>query len=306
MRQKFLAVVWCLMLVTHAVAQETVIGPLSVCMAENNAPFSSQQPDGMVGYDVEMTKALASAMRRELVIVPFESKYENESTLTQEVNALLSSGVCELASGFALIAQDLGPPERPSARVPGYPGAKPPRLRPWIPLQPLTASDAYQAVVLTLVVKKSDYSKLTLATPLDARFGAVTGTLGGAALMLYRGGRLRPQIISLSRNDDPLQWLEEERIDAALVTHDRLDLWKQRHPSSLLQSTGYAYPLRMNLGYVALSSSAELLEKTNVFLRESARNGQLAQWARHAGVTFVLPEPPYVTPSPRMNDLMLN
>jgi ABC-type amino acid transport substrate-binding protein len=304
--QKILAVMGCLLLGAPAVAQEAAGGPLKVCMAENNAPFSSRQPGGMAGYDVEITKALAAALQRELVMVPFESKFENESTLTQEVNALLSSGVCELASGFALIAQDLGAPARPVARVPDHPGAKPPRLRPWITLQPLTASDAYQAVVMTLVVKKPDYAQLTLAEPQDARFGAVTGTLGGAALMFYRNGRLRPKIVSLSRGEDLLQWVDDGRIDAALVAHDRLDVWKSRHPGTDLKSTGYNYPLRINLGFVALSSSASLLDKTNAFLREATRSDRLQPWARAGGATFIAPQPPFVTPGPSMFDLMQN
>lgn len=292
----------CLLTALHAGAQ-----PLKVCMAENNAPFSARQRGGMGGFDVDMTRALAQSLGRALDIIPFESKLENESTLTQEVNAMLSSGVCELASGFPLIAEDLGAPTRPVARVPDYPGAKnPPRLRPWIPLQPLTASDAYQAVVMTLVVKQPAYAQLTLAEPQDARFGAITGTLGGAALMLYRGGRLRPQIVSLSRTEDLLQLIEDGRIDAALVAHDRLDLWKQKHPDSRLHSTGYVYPLRINLGYVALSSSGALLEQTNAFLRAAVQQGLPAHWARSTGPTYAAPQPPFVAPGPRVTDLMLN
>lgn len=306
MRALFLAAV-CLLCACHAFAQDPAAQPLKVCMAENNAPFSARLRGGMSGFDVEMTRALAKSLGRLLEIIPFESKLENESTLTQEVNAMLSSGVCELVSGFPLIAEDLGAPTRPVARVPDHPGARnPPRLRPWITLQPLTASDAYQAVVMTLAVKKQDYAQLTLAEPQDARFGAITGTLGGAALMLYRGGRLRPQIVSLSRTEDLLQQIEDGRIDAALVAYDRLDLWKQKHPDSPLRSTGYVYPLRINLGYVALSSSGGLLEQTNAFLREAVRQGWPALWARSTGLTYIAPQPPFVAPGPRVTDLMLN
>ena len=66
-------------------------------------------------------------------------------------NALLSAGLCDVASGYALLASDLGPPARPTSRSPGCPGAK--RLREWpfVPLGTLVASRAHLAVSLGLV-----------------------------------------------------------------------------------------------------------------------------------------------------------
>ena len=40
------------------------------------------------------------------------------------------AGLCDLASGFPLLASDLGPPTRERFKTPDYPGAKPPRERP--------------------------------------------------------------------------------------------------------------------------------------------------------------------------------
>ena len=94
--------------------------PLTVCMAENNPPLSYERlPDDastLTGLDVRVAEAIADKLGRPLRLVPFESKREGDSTLSHEVNALLSSGVCEMASGFALFASDLGAPSRPTAR----------------------------------------------------------------------------------------------------------------------------------------------------------------------------------------------
>ena len=85
-----------------------VAQPLTVCMAEDNPPLSYAVKGETRGLDVRLAQALAAELQRELRIVPFESKLEGETTLSQEVNALLSSSVCELASGFSLLAGDLG------------------------------------------------------------------------------------------------------------------------------------------------------------------------------------------------------
>ena len=74
--------------------------PLTVCMAEDNPPLSYQVKGEDRGLDVRIAGAVADEVGRPLRIVFFESKYERETTLSQEVNALLSSGVCELASGY--------------------------------------------------------------------------------------------------------------------------------------------------------------------------------------------------------------
>ena len=76
--------------------------PLTVCVAENNPPLSYQAGGEARGLDVRVAQAIADELERPLKLIPFESKYESDSSLSQEVNALLSSGVCELASGFPL------------------------------------------------------------------------------------------------------------------------------------------------------------------------------------------------------------
>jgi len=225
--------------------------PLVVCMAEDNPPLSWRVQGEDRGVDVQVARAIARSMGRDLRIVFFESKYERESTLAHEVNALLSSGVCELASGYALLATELGAPTRPTARTPDYPGAKRPRDRPWIPLGTLVATRPYHAVAMGLVVRDAARQNATLADPGDARIGVVTGTMAGTAATLYRNGRLRPQLVTLAQNENLLEALEAGRVDAALVTFDRFDAWRLAHPQSTLRRAAYVHPLRINIGFVA-------------------------------------------------------
>ncbi len=267
--------------------------PLTVCMAEDNPPLSHAVQGQPRGLDVRVAQAVASALQRPLKIVPFESKYEGESTLSQEVNALLSSGVCELTSGFALMAADLGAPARPTARVPDYPGAKRRPLREWVPLTTLAASRPYHAMAMGLVVRDAARSSATLASPGDARIGVVPGTLAGTAVSMFRSGALRSQTVSLSRTDDVLALLEAGRFDAALVPLARLDAWRMAHPTTLLQRTSYVHPLRINIGLVGRADAPELLAAADRVIDRARASGELERWALEAGATWVVPgEPP--------------
>ena len=170
--------------------------PLTVCMAENNAPLSYVEKGEMRGLDLRIAQAIAAELRRPLKVVAFESKYEAESSLSQEVNALLSSGVCELASGFPLLAGDIGPATRPTARVPDHLGAKRRSQRPWVPLGTLAPSLAYHVAAWALIVRDASRESATLSEPGDARIGVVAGTMTGSIVMLYRQGRLTPQLVN--------------------------------------------------------------------------------------------------------------
>jgi len=278
--------------------------PLTVCMAEDNPPLSWRADGQMRGLDARLAHAIADELHRPLLIVPFESEYEADSTLSQEVNALLSSDVCQLASGFALIAGDLGAPARPTARVPDYPGAKRPPLRPWIPLGSLAPSHAYHAAATGLVVRDAARVSATLAEPGDARIGVVTGTLAGTAASLYRNGKLRPQLVSVAQNEDVLALLEAGRFDAALVPLDRLDAWRLAHPATLLRRAAYVHPLRINIGFVARAEAGALLEAADRVIDRALANGDLQRWSADSGASWIAPVEPQVRPAFNLLDLM--
>lgn len=267
---------------------------LNVCMAQNNPPLSYRVQGEPRGLDLRVAQAIATELARPLTVVLFESKYEADSSLSQEVNALLSSGVCELASGFPLLADDLGPPRRPTARVPDYPGAKRPPLRPWVPLGTLVPSRAYHTVAMGLVVREASRQSATLADPGDATIGVTAGTMAGTAVVLYRNGTLRSQLVSLAQNQDALEELDAGRFDATLVSLDRLDAWRLSHPLSTLRRAAYVHPLRINLGFVTRADANEVLGAANRVIERSLANGDLQRWTSAAGSTWIAPAEPQV------------
>ncbi len=278
--------------------------PLTVCMAENNPPLSYTVGSELRGLDVRVAQAIADELGRPLKLVPFESKFEGESTLSHEVNALLSSGVCELASGFPLLASELGPPTRPTSRVPDHPGAKRRPLRPWVPLGTLVPSRAYHAVALGLLVREAARESATLAQPGDARIGVVAGTMAGTAVSLYRNARLRPQIVGLSRNEDALEALEAGRIDATLAPLDRYDAWRLAHPASTLRRTAYLHPLRINIGLVARDDAPGVRAAADRVIERAHGSGELERWSAATGTTWIAPVDPQVGRAIGLPDLL--
>ena len=79
--------------------------------------------------------------------------------------------------------------------------------------------------------------------------------MAGTAVTLYRGGKLRAQQISLSKNEDALEALDTGRVDATLASLDRYDAWRLAHPTSNVRRTAYIHPLRINIGLVARSDA---------------------------------------------------
>ena len=280
---------------TSVAAQDGPNRPLTVCMAENNPPLSLAVRGAVRGVDAKVAEAVAAGLQRPLAIVPFESKYEGDSTLSHEVNALLSSGICDIASGFPLLRSDLGAPSRPTARVPDYPGAAPPPRRPWIQLGRLAASRAYHAMAMALVVGDASRATATLAELGDAKIGAVGGTLAGTIVSVYRNGKLRAQMVSLSQQQDVLAELEAGTIDAALVTLDQLDAWRLAHPATRIVRTGYLHPLRINIGFVALVERAEVLAAVDRVVQRTLANGDLERWHAASGSSWIAPSDPQVS-----------
>jgi ABC-type amino acid transport substrate-binding protein len=278
--------------------------PLTVCMAEDNPPLSYRLQGETHGVDLRVAQAIAAEMQRDLKVVLFESKYEADSSLSQEVNALLSSGVCDLASGFPLIAGDLGPPGRQTARVPDYPGAKPPPKRDWVPLGTLVATHAYHAIVLGMVVRDASREAMTLAEPGDARIGVVAGTMAGTAVTLYHNGKLRPQLVSLAQDQNPLEQLDAGRFDATLVSLDRLDAWKLAHPASTARRGAYVHPLRINIGFVARADAPDVLAAADRVIERARADGDLPRWTAAAGSTWTAPAEPEVSGPIGLPDLL--
>ena len=284
--------------------------PLTVCMAADNAPLSHQVSGQPRGLDLRIAQAAASGLGRELAVVLFETEYEKESALVHEVGALLASGVCDAASGFPLLTGDLGPPSRASARTPDYPGAKRKRERPFITLQPLAASRAYQAVALG-VVQRSGAPPLERLSDLGERkLGTVSGTLASAVALTWRNGRLQPNVVSLNQREDALAELAElthrpggRRFDAVLLPLALFDGWMLSHPGQALVAAAYRRPIGVNLGFVTLDSATEVRAALDQAITQARADGQLARWAAAEGVSWAAPVAPEVSRGPSLADL---
>ena len=277
----------------------TELGPLKVCLSEDNAPlsFASKAPgstQGMQGLDVRLAQTIAAELGRELKLVPFETKYEQETSLAHEVNALLSSGVCELASGYMLLRSELGPPTRPTARVPDHPGAPRPPLRKWIPLGSLVGSQAYHSAALGVVVRQPGKTVARLSDLSGMKVGAVVGTMEGSVLSLYRSGLLRPHLVSVSRGKEVLDMLEVGSLDASLVPIDRFDAWRAKNPNHHLRRESYVHPLRLNIGFVARADAPEVLAAADKIINAARASGELQRWTLATGATWIEPSAPNV------------
>jgi ABC-type amino acid transport substrate-binding protein len=278
--------------------------PLTVCIAQDNEPLSYLRDGKPRGLDVRVAQAIAAEVGRELRIIPFETEFERESTLAREVNALLSSSVCELASGFPLLREDLALPTG-SARTPDFPGAKRRRERPFIALQPLSASKPYQGMALVVVLRREAARKVERLSDLKGlRIGNVAGTLSSALLLMYRNGMLKPDLVSLpQRGVSVFELLQANQLDAGLVAAGLYDAWKLEHPEKTFVLTEYRRPLGINLGFVAAPQGADALRAASRVIERALEQGDLAKWAAEEGASWMKPTQPDVSRAPSLVEL---
>lgn len=280
--------------------------PLVVCMAEDNPPLSRVERGEGHGLDLRIAQAVATQLGRPLKLQAFESEYEGDSQLTHEVNAMLSLGLCDAASGFPLLTADLGAPSRPTARPPGYPGGKrSKRERPFVPLGTLVASRAYSAAALGVVLRDSGQPLAALTELGERRLGVLSGTLAGSVAQMWRHGALRSRLVSLSQNEDMLGQLAgpAPKFDAALMPLALFDGWKLRHPGSSLTAAQWRRPIGVNFGFVTLSSATEVRSAIDAVIGRSLGDGQMARWAAEEGMSWMPPIAPDVGPGPTIGDL---
>lgn len=279
---------------------------LRVCMDENAAPYSVARGDSGSGFDVALAGALADRLGRPLAIQWFETKFDEDSSPKLELNALLSDRRCDLVAGYPLSVDTLGKPAVETARLPDFRGALARDRRRRVDLGVLVPSRPYQRSPLTLVLAPQVAQRrvASLADIADLRIGVVGGTFADAILMLYHKGELIDRITHYPRGHHALlSELEAGEIDAALIALHRFDAYRREHPDTRLRGTGFNYPLAFNLGYVALSENAALLDRINAALDSMLASGEVAAVAKAAGVTYVAPAEPFVSPGITFNQI---
>ena len=271
---------------------------LRVCMDEDLPPYSVAHGDAGSGFDVALATAVAGHLGRPLAIQWFESKVDEESSPTLEANALLSDGRCDVLAGYPLFVDTLGKPGMKTARLPDFRGAVAGDRRRRVDLGALVPSRPYQRAPLTLLLAPGVAKRpiASLGDVADLRFGVEGGTFADAILMLYRNGKLVNHITHYPPGRGALlARLEAGEIDATFVALSRADAYRQAHPETRLQSPGFNYPVAFNLGYVALSGKAGLIEQIDAVLDSMRKSGEIAAIAGSTGVTYVEPAEPYVS-----------
>jgi ABC-type amino acid transport substrate-binding protein len=277
---------------------------LSVCLDENLPPDSFHHGEKSGGFDLAVSQALAKHLGQPLTVQWYESKVDLDSSSVLAADALLSDGRCQVVAGYPLVREALGKPGAPNSRLPDYEGAKPADRRRWVDLGTLMPSRPYHQAPLAIVVGAQAHPAARLADLQDLKLATESGTLSDAILMNFADGRLVDHVTHLvpGRNQ-LLPQLESGDFDATLVPLRRFDLYRAEHPDTKLRVAGYYGRITFNMGFVALSTEAALLERVNAALGEMLAAGELPALAEGAGMTYVPPGKPDVLEHISLRDL---
>lgn len=170
----------------------------------------------------------------------------------------------------------------------------------------LAPSRAYHFAALTVVVLSPAVSVpiTDLASLEGIRLGVEGGTLADAILMLFGDGRLVDHITHvIPGRGDLLPRLENGEYDATLVELRRFEAYRASHPETKLKPFGYYFPAGFNIGFVGLSTDRELIEHVDQAIADMLDKGELPALARTAGVTYLPPRQPTVSPDVTLADL---
>jgi ABC-type amino acid transport substrate-binding protein len=285
-------------LLATAAAARADDDPLKVCLDENLPPLSMHQrgkPDS--GFDVALAQAVAGRLGRPLRIQWFESKLDESSSPALEANALLSDDRCTLVGSYALTRDSLKVPGVKTAKLPDFEGATRDDRRRRVPVGVLAPSQPYVYSPLTVVLgEKARGRKISGVGDLAGlRIAIESGTLGDAILMTFENGRLIDHITHLvPGRHDLLGALNGGEFDATLLDLSRFDAYRVGHPDSSLAASGYYYPIGVNRGYVGLASDPALIAAVNKVLSDLQAAGTIADLAKAAGLTYLLPVQPAI------------
>jgi ABC-type amino acid transport substrate-binding protein len=279
---------------------------LRICLDANVPPWSVHDRAKSDGFDLAVADAVAWRIGRQPALQWFETKLDQDSSTALAANALLSDRRCRLVGGYPLIESALGEPKMRSARMPEFEGARPNDRGRSIELGTLVPSRAYHFAALTVVLGAPAASpRITdLASLEGIRIGVEGGTLADAILMLFGDGRFVNQVTHVTPGrGELLPRLERGEYDATLLELRRFDAYRAAHPGTRLTPSGYYSPIGFNIGFVGLSTDEDLMKQVDVAIADMLENGELPALARTAGVTYLPPRQPNVSPDVRLADL---
>jgi hypothetical protein len=287
-------------------AEDNDAAALRVCLNEELPPYSVRHGGSGSGFDYLIAEALAKRLGRPLAVQWFESKLDEDSSSALEANALLSDGRCELLAGYPLTKNALGKPGFDTARLPDFAGAKPADRRRRVTLGTLAPTRPYHFAAFTIVLSgTATERRIAGIGDLDGlSLGIEAGTLGDAILMSYDHGRLIPHITHLvPGHGELLPRLERGDYDATLVALHHLDAYRIGHADTKLKPTGYYFPVGFNMGFVGLTTQADLIARADLALDDMLKDGEAPGFAQEVHMTYLPPRQPYVLEGISMRDL---
>jgi ABC-type amino acid transport substrate-binding protein len=273
--------------------------PLRVCLQSEDPPLSSRSSGEPRGFDVTLARPIAERLGRPLAIQWFVTRRDPDSHPALEANALLSDGRCELVAGYALKAEALGHPRAETGKLPPFEGAKPEDRRRLVRLGDLAPTRPYRFDALTVVLAPghADRKVRKLGDLADLKLGVENHSLADLIAMRYAEGRLADQVVHFPDARAIFERLQDGSLDAALVGLHQLDAWRLQHPETPVVASGYTHSIGFNIGFVGLSSHGELIARVDAILSDLMSRGTLATMAAAAGVTYLPPRSPEITPS---------
>jgi ABC-type amino acid transport substrate-binding protein len=270
---------------------------LQVCLDEDSAPLSWHGAAGDGGFDLEVARALAQRLDRELRVHWFRGAGEEGFPLPLQINALLAQGACELAGGYPLTRDALAAP-----RVPDVFLALPSGERTPVRLGELRHTRPYHALALALLLAPRVEGVHALHD-LAGRSLLVERESLAEAIGAAHAPRLRASLKRIWPEGDALfEALERGEADAALIERQRFDAYRTRTPRTPLRPSDYVHPLAINAGLAGLERDVALLDAADRALGELLASGAIAHIARREQLTYHPPVEPEILPplTPRL------
>jgi mono/diheme cytochrome c family protein len=281
-------------------------GMLRVCLAENGGAMSYSHGKKTGGLDLAVSTLIAEKLGVGLKVTWFESEEEEESNPVDELNALLTHGLCDLSASFPLYAPALEQGPGKTSLLPDYRGK--PREDRWlhIKLGRLIASRPYRASPLVVVLgpnaKKTEIRSLRDLAGMQII--AEEGTLPGAIALNYGAGALRDNLTLVPPGRATLRRLETGKFDAAFVELEKFDGYRLRKPDTKLSLSSYQHSMMFNMGFVALEKSQALITAVNAILKDALADGRIAALAKANKVSYRAPRLPTIRLAIRPVDLI--
>jgi len=264
--------------------------PLVVCLEQESPPYSTEAG----GIDNRVALAVADGMGLPLSIHWYETEGGDEGNPALQINALLSSNRCELAGGFALTQNNFAAPGSQTFLLENSVGQ-----RQRVALKPLAPSLAYHAQAYTLIW--SSAATGPIPTDLDEFENRAIlveeNSVADLILMAHRGGLLRKSIRHAKVGAENLfTMLAAGGFDGVWAPQHQFEEWQRHQAESTLIPSGLIHDFSINLGFAALKTNYQLLDRVDEIIETLIDDGNIeAIFAEHK-LSYRAPSAPLLMP----------